>query len=92
MTSPGPMQLVPLREDGTPDIDMLNAEFTPDYLADPAQPALGGQANRRVSLGTNGEVQELPGDDTVTEDSMAVQEGSEAGASDNGAQRKIGLG
>ena len=32
------MQLVPLREDGTPDIDKLNAEFTADYLADPRNP------------------------------------------------------
>ncbi len=37
-TSLGPMQLVPLREDGTPDIDLLNAEFTADYLADPRNP------------------------------------------------------
>jgi len=33
-----PMQLVPLREDGTPDIDKLNAEFTADYLADNRKP------------------------------------------------------
>ena len=33
-----PMQLVPLREDGTSDIDKLNAEFTAEYLADPRNP------------------------------------------------------
>jgi adenine-specific DNA methylase len=33
-----PMQLVPAREDGTPDIDKLNAEFTADYLADRRNP------------------------------------------------------
>jgi len=27
-----PMRLVPLKEDGTPDIDALNAEFSDDYL------------------------------------------------------------
>ena len=35
---PRPMQLVPLREGGTPDIDKLNVEFTADYLADPRNP------------------------------------------------------
>lgn len=33
-----PMQLVPLKEDGTPDVDTLNAEFTPEYLADKRNP------------------------------------------------------
>lgn len=33
-----PMQLVPLKDDGTPDIDSLNAEFTDDYLADKRNP------------------------------------------------------
>ena len=33
-----PMQLVPLKEDGTPDIDALNAEFTPEYLAEKRNP------------------------------------------------------
>ena len=32
------MRLVPLRDDGTPDIDSLNAEFTADYLADKRNP------------------------------------------------------
>lgn len=32
------MRLVPLKEDGTPDIDALNAEFTADYLADKRNP------------------------------------------------------
>ena len=31
-------RLVPLREDGTPDIANLNAEFSADYLADPLNP------------------------------------------------------
>ena len=39
---PQPMRLVALREDGTPDIDALNADFNSDdgkrYLADPANP------------------------------------------------------
>jgi hypothetical protein len=33
-----PMRLVPLTDDGTPDIDSLNAEFTMDYLADKRNP------------------------------------------------------
>jgi putative DNA methylase len=33
-----PMRLVPLTEDGTADIDALNAEFTPDYLEDKRNP------------------------------------------------------
>ena len=33
-----PMRLVPLKDDGTPDIDSLNAEFTADYLADKRNP------------------------------------------------------
>ncbi len=32
------MRLVLLREDGTPDTDNLNAEFTAEYLADPCNP------------------------------------------------------
>lgn len=33
-----PMQLVPLKEEGTPDIDALNAEFTEEYLKDKTNP------------------------------------------------------
>lgn len=33
-----PMRLVPLKEDGTADIDALNAEFTPEYLEDKRNP------------------------------------------------------
>lgn len=33
-----PMRLVPLKEDGTPDIDSLNAEFTKEYLEDKRNP------------------------------------------------------
>lgn len=33
-----PMQLVPLRDDGTPDIEALNADFTEEYLADGRNP------------------------------------------------------
>ena len=33
-----PMTLVPLRDDGTPDVDSLNAEFTDDYLEDDRKP------------------------------------------------------
>lgn len=33
-----PMMLVPLNSDGTPDIDALNAEFTPEYLAYKSNP------------------------------------------------------
>ena len=35
---PQPMQLVPLKEDGTPDIEPLNADFSPDYLKDKGNP------------------------------------------------------
>lgn len=35
---PQPMRLVPLKEDGTPDIDSLNAEFTDEYLEDKRNP------------------------------------------------------
>ena len=40
-----PMRLVPLKDDGTPDIDALNAEFTAEYLADKRNPA--GLPSRR---------------------------------------------
>lgn len=33
-----PMQLVPLKEDGTPDIDALNAEFSHEYLLEKRNP------------------------------------------------------
>ena len=33
-----PLQLVPFNEDGTPDMDSLNAEFTEDYLKDRRNP------------------------------------------------------
>lgn len=33
-----PMRLVPTREDGTADVETLNDEFTPGYLADIGQP------------------------------------------------------
>lgn len=33
-----PMRVVPPKEDGTPDIDSLNADFTEDYLADKRNP------------------------------------------------------
>jgi len=33
-----PMRLVPLKEDGTPDINALNAEFSTEYLADKTNP------------------------------------------------------
>jgi putative DNA methylase len=33
-----PMRLVPLKEDGTPDIDALNAEFSKEYLGDRRNP------------------------------------------------------
>jgi len=33
-----PMRLVPLKEDGTPDIDALNAEFSEEYLAVKSNP------------------------------------------------------
>lgn len=33
-----PMRLVPLKEDGTPDIDSLNDEFTQEYLEDKRNP------------------------------------------------------
>jgi REP element-mobilizing transposase RayT len=33
-----PMRLVPLKDDGTPDIQALNAEFSAEYLADPRNP------------------------------------------------------
>jgi len=35
---PRPMQLVPLKEDGTADIDSLNVEFKADYLKDKDNP------------------------------------------------------
>jgi adenine-specific DNA methylase len=33
-----PMQIVPLKDDGTPDIGALNKEFSPEYLADKKNP------------------------------------------------------
>ncbi|NLF73816.1 MAG: DUF1156 domain-containing protein [Candidatus Anammoximicrobium sp.] len=35
---PQPMRLVPLKDDGTADIDAMNAEFTAEYLADKRNP------------------------------------------------------
>jgi putative DNA methylase len=34
-----PMRLVPLRDDGTADVDALNAEFSEEYLGDPRNPS-----------------------------------------------------
>jgi putative DNA methylase len=33
-----PMQLVPLKDDGTPDIEVLNEDFSPEYLKDKRNP------------------------------------------------------
>jgi putative DNA methylase len=33
-----PMRLVPLKDDGRPDVDSLNAEFSEEYLVDPRNP------------------------------------------------------
>ena len=33
-----PMQLVPLKEDGRPDVEAMNKEFSEEYLADPRNP------------------------------------------------------
>ncbi len=33
-----PLKLIPLKKDGTPDIDSLNAEFSEEYLADSRNP------------------------------------------------------
>lgn len=33
-----PMRLIPLKDDGTPDIESLNAEFTEEYLTDKRNP------------------------------------------------------
>ncbi len=41
-----PMQLVPLQEDGTPDIEALNAEFSEEYLR-PIKAIPAGWPNRR---------------------------------------------
>ncbi|MGH9385842.1 MAG: DUF1156 domain-containing protein, partial [Vicinamibacterales bacterium] len=38
-----PIQLVPLKDDGTPDVAMLNAEFARDYLDDPKNPRWVGK-------------------------------------------------
>jgi putative DNA methylase len=32
------MRIVPLKDDGTPDVDSLNADFSEEYLADPRNP------------------------------------------------------
>jgi adenine-specific DNA methylase len=38
-----PMRLVPLKDDGTPDIESLNAEFTEEYLEDKRNPRWVGK-------------------------------------------------
>ena len=45
------------------------------------------QADRRLPLGADGDVQELPGDDSAAQDPLALQEGQQAGRADDGAER-----
>ena len=46
------------------------------------------QADRRLPLGADGDVQELPGDDPAAQDPVALQEGQQAGRPDDGAERR----
>ena len=46
------------------------------------------QADRRLPLGTDGDVQELPGDHPPAQDPLALQEGQQAGRPDDGAERR----
>ena len=46
------------------------------------------QADRRLPLGADRDVQELPGDDPASQDPLALQEGEQAGRSDDGAERR----
>ena len=66
---------MPLKEDGTPDIDALNREFSKEYLAEQGNPRWIAKPTVGLPLGADGEVQELPGDDTAPQDSLALQEG-----------------
>ena len=49
------------------------------------QSALGRKAGGRLSLGANGPLRRLPGGDSITEDALALQEGSEACPADDDA-------
>jgi len=81
-----PMRLIPLKEDGTPDMTALNGGVLGRISGRQAEPALGGEARRRLPLGADGDVQELPGDDSAAQDALVVQEGQEARAADDGAE------
>ena len=82
-----PMRLVPLKDDGTPDIDSLNAEFTGN-TGRQAQPALGRQADRRLPLGADGQVQELPSDRPLLKTRWLCKKDEQARAADDGAERR----
>ena len=75
-----PMQLVPLREDGTPDIDKLNAEFTADYLADPRNPRWVAKPTVAYLWARTVKCKNCRATVPLAEDPLAVQEGSKAGA------------
>ena len=53
----------------------------------PAKSALGGNADRRVSLGAHRPLQGVPRDDPAAQDPLACEEGRQARATDDGAER-----
>lgn len=48
------MQLVPLKEDGTPDLYAINVEFSPEYLADKRNPRWVAKTYRGLYVGAHG--------------------------------------
>ncbi len=55
-----PTKVAQLKEDGTPDIELLNDEFSDDYLAIKGNPRWVVKQTVRFSLGQNCCLQELP--------------------------------
>ena len=53
-----------------------------------AQPALGREADGRLSLGAHGALQGLPRDDPAAEDALARQEGQQARLADDDTERR----
>jgi hypothetical protein len=69
-----PLELLEPDENGNTDVTLLNARFPKAYLDDPRNPALGREADRRLSLGAHRSLQRLSCNDPAVEDTLAGKE------------------
>ena len=83
-----PMTLVPLRDDGTPDVDSLKRRVHRRLPRGRPEAPLGRQTDRRLPVGAHRCVQELPRDAPAAEDPVAREESEQAGTARDGAKRR----